>query len=400
MPSPVEMLSRLPRPVRMGLYAAAALVLLYMALAPARDVPGVELLWDKAEHAAAWSVLTLLGLLLSTRRRWAILVFALAFGGVIEVLQAILPFGPRRGVGRLRRRRRGDRGRLFPVACRAASGLGEVSPRHTPWEESSDFRIGLGPIATEAWLEGGEAHPAARKDPLFADARGLVWAETEGSRPAQAEALAMVEAVLGPDPPVPEDLPPLYAAARRTPDDLCLMEKRDGQWRLTALSLSAGSFFTAGEAIGKSLRELHGPVTGFAERFLVRVQRIFEGLRPELVLERRNWTLLNSDALHTPTPGPIRARIGEIAPAEAARALHLRVERQTLRRLPQTGAALFTIRVWLAPLESLAGDPARLAAFARAWADAPAAFRAYKRLDLYDGLVADFLARSGAVDAR
>ena len=93
MPSPVEMLSRLPRPVRMGLYAAAALVLLYMALAPARDVPGVELLWDKAEHAAAWSVLTLLGLLLSTRRRWAILVFALAFGGVIEVLQAILPFG-------------------------------------------------------------------------------------------------------------------------------------------------------------------------------------------------------------------------------------------------------------------------------------------------------------------
>jgi VanZ family protein len=93
MPSPFEMLSRLPRPVRVGLYAAAALVLLYMALAPAQDVPGVELFWDKAEHAGAWVVLTLLGLLLSTRRRWAIGVFALAFGGVIEVLQAILPFG-------------------------------------------------------------------------------------------------------------------------------------------------------------------------------------------------------------------------------------------------------------------------------------------------------------------
>src|SRR5205814_5834520 len=132
---------------------------------------------------------------------------------------------------------------------------------------------------------------------------------------------------------------------------------------------------------------------------LVRVERIFEGLRSDLVLERRNWTLLNSDVLHTPSPGPIRARIGEIAPDEAGVRLHLRVERQTLRRLPQTGAALFTIRVWLAPLESLSGDPARLAAFALAWKSAPADFRAYKRLDLYDGLVAAFLARSGAVDA-
>jgi len=77
----------------------------------------------------------------------------------------------------------------------------------------------------------------------------------------------------------------------------------------------------------------------------------------------------------------------------------VRVERQTIWGLPAVGAALFTIRVWLAPLESLSGDPARLAAFARAWKSAPEEFRAYKRLDLYDGLVAAFLARSGAVDA-
>src|SRR5581483_3452182 len=145
--------------------------------------------------------------------------------------------------------------------------------------------------------------------------------------------------------------------------------------------------------------ELHRPVTGFQERFLVRVERIFEGLRPDLVLERRNWTVLNTGVLHTPDPAPIRARIGEIDPAEAGRVLHLRVERQTLRRLPQTGAALFTIRVGTAPLEALAGEPARLAAFARAWREAPPDFRGYKRLDLYDGLVADFLARAGALDA-
>jgi len=265
-----------------------------------------------------------------------------------------------------------------------------VSPRHRPWEEATDFQIGLRPIPLERWLEGGEADPAARKDALLARSPGLVWAATAASRPGQAEALELVEAALGPAPTRPGD-PPLWAAARRTPDDLCLMEKRDGQWRLTALSLCAGSFFTAEAVIGHSLAELHGPVTGFADRFLVRVQRIFEGLRPELVLERRNWTVLNSDALHTPASAPIRARIGEIAPARAGEVLHLRVERQTLRRLPRTGGALFTIRVWLAPLASLAEEPQRLAAFAEAWRRATPQLRAYKRFDLYDDLVESFL---------
>ena len=270
-----------------------------------------------------------------------------------------------------------------------------MTPRHRPWEEAADFQIGLRPIAPANWLEGGEADSAARKDALFAARRGLVWAEAEGSRPGQAEVWEMVEAALGPAPQPPE-LPPLYAAARRTPDDLCLMEKRDGQWRLTALSLSAGSFFTAEAVIGRSLAELHGPVTGFAERFLVRVQRVFEGLRPDLVLERRNWTLLNSDALHTPSSAPIRARIGEVDPAQAGAALNLRVERQTLRRLPRTGGALFTIRVWLAPLDSLRNDPDRLDAFARAWRAATPELRAYKRFDLYDHLVEGFLRQAGA----
>lgn len=93
MPPPAEMLSRLPRPLRLALYAGAVLVLLYLTLAPTKDVPGVGLVWDKAEHAGAWAVLTLLGMLLSTKRRWAILVFAFGFGVVIEVLQATLPLG-------------------------------------------------------------------------------------------------------------------------------------------------------------------------------------------------------------------------------------------------------------------------------------------------------------------
>lgn len=93
MRSPFALIAALPRRLRLALYALAALILTYMALAPTQDVPGADLLWDKAEHASAWTVLALAGLLLSTKRRWAIGIFAIVFGAVIEVLQATMPFG-------------------------------------------------------------------------------------------------------------------------------------------------------------------------------------------------------------------------------------------------------------------------------------------------------------------
>ncbi len=270
-----------------------------------------------------------------------------------------------------------------------------MTVRHAPYEDSADFTIGLRPIGEAAWLEGGETDPAARKDPLFAARREIVWGETPGSLAGQEEVLALVEAALG-EQARDRGLPALYAAARRTPDDLVLMEKQDGAWRVSALSLCAPTFFTAKDVLGRSLAEIHGPVHGFAERFLTRVERIFEGLRPGLILQRRNWSLVNSGEPFTPDPAPIRARIGSIDPARAGAELFVRVERQTLRRLPQTGGALFTIRVWLHPLKALLEDPPRLAAFARAWRAAPADFRDYKKLGLYDDLVEGFLRAHGA----
>lgn len=264
-----------------------------------------------------------------------------------------------------------------------------MTPRHAPWAESHDFSIGLKPITEDQWLEGGEADPAARKDALLAAHRDLVWGETPGSRAGQAE----VAALLGARPT--GDLPPLLAAARTVADDLILMEKTDGAWRVTALSLSAPTFFTAAEVLGKSLADLHGPVHGFAERFLARVRRIFEGLRPGLILERRNWTIVNSGETFTPHSGPVRARIPALTPATAGRDLFIRVERQTLRRLPVTGGALFTIRVWLDPLDSLIEDRERLAAFADAWRNAPPDFKAYKGFSLYAPLVEGFLRAHG-----
>ncbi|WP_068876410.1 MULTISPECIES: VanZ family protein [unclassified Phenylobacterium] len=84
--------SRFPRSVRLGLYALAALILLMLCVTPSEDLPDPGT-GDRFEHMAAWFVLTLTGLVLAPRRRLAIPAFALAYGALIEVLQAAMPFG-------------------------------------------------------------------------------------------------------------------------------------------------------------------------------------------------------------------------------------------------------------------------------------------------------------------
>lgn len=79
---------RLPVRLRVGLYAAAVAVLLYLCLAPSQDLPSISL-WDKSEHAIGWAVLAGSGLLLFPRHPWRIVGFTVAFGALIEVLQGL-----------------------------------------------------------------------------------------------------------------------------------------------------------------------------------------------------------------------------------------------------------------------------------------------------------------------
>jgi hypothetical protein len=255
-----------------------------------------------------------------------------------------------------------------------------------------EFRIGLSPVPVEQWFEGGEPDPAARKAPLYRDHPDLVWRETEGSHPAQAEVAAMVGAWVG------QSVDIFRAAALLVSDDLCLMEKlRDG-WTLTAASLCAPSFFSAAAAVGKPLCGLHGPVPGFNENLLPRVARIFDHLPDDQILERRNWTVVNDPEPFQPDPAPFRARLAHQSLDQIADSLVVRRERQTIRRAPVTRAILFTIRIWTEPLDDLLADPLRRAAFAEAWetlmSEAGADFRRYKRLDLFDAAVRARLARN------
>ena len=88
------------------------------------------------------------------------------------------------------------------------------------------------------------------------------------------------------------------------------------------------------------------------------MDRYLDRLRPGAPGWRRNWSVHDSPDLFAPVRAdPTGHTIG---PAD----LWLRSERQTLRRLPETGAVLFTIRVQQVPFGILAARPDRAAALA------------------------------------
>jgi VanZ family protein len=74
-------------------FAGLAAAIAYLSLAPAEDTPTGGLFWDKAQHAAAYLVLTGAGLVFFPRRSRIVFFGVLAFGVGIEVLQSAMGFG-------------------------------------------------------------------------------------------------------------------------------------------------------------------------------------------------------------------------------------------------------------------------------------------------------------------
>lgn len=81
-----------PRPLRIGLFALACLIIAWASLAPTTALPSVTL-WDKVEHLAAYFGLTALGAS-AFPRRLSRLAAGLFGGGVaVEIAQSLMGWG-------------------------------------------------------------------------------------------------------------------------------------------------------------------------------------------------------------------------------------------------------------------------------------------------------------------
>lgn len=172
----------------------------------------------------------------------------------------------------------------------------------------------------------------------------------------------------------------LGTAAALVSDDLCLLgldEEED--WVLLAGVVAAPTYWVLEDKIGLSLGGLHSPVPGGNPGLSSRVHRIFNALQPDYVLERFNWTVQVGAERFT----PYRPSAEGAHPED----LHLRVERQTIRKLPETGTLCFTIRVATDPLMPILSDPDMRETFEDAWIGASQDVRTYKGWDDLEDLV-------------
>ncbi len=132
-------------------------------------------------------------------------------------------------------------------------------------------------------------------------------------------------------------------------EDLCIIELRSGVPTLTAGAVCFPTRWRLRDKIGRPLLEVHAPVPFYAEKLGRPVDRFMASVKPGHVAVRFNWSVLDNPALFQPG-GKFKTDSNEsITAGNAGEQLNVRVERQTLTRLPQTGSVLFTIRVHVYP---------------------------------------------------
>ena len=261
-------------------------------------------------------------------------------------------------------------------------------PTHTPYDGSSKlFTIGLKPLELDKWIEvdGHLIDHLAEKRRLYTEIPDKVFVEDNGTRDAQREVRDLIEAHLlatfpeiykrtsagievigaeGNSADISSDAP-LVAASLLVQEDLILMRRDDSGWRLAAGSLCFPSSWLLVEKFGRPLQEIHAPVPGFGPgtRPAELINRMFDGLQGQAV-ERFNWSIQADDALYHPLSNVERIdratnRPSRFPDGDVNAHAFIRVERQTLRKLPVSRDILFTIRIHLDPLAVLARHPDR-----------------------------------------
>ncbi|WP_066717787.1 heme-dependent oxidative N-demethylase family protein [Sphingomonas pituitosa] len=146
----------------------------------------------------------------------------------------------------------------------------------------------------------------------------------------------------------------LRAAAMCVWEDLCILTPdASGQYRLTAAALAFPTDWHLAEKLRQALTPIHAPIHGYAEQLAAGVDHFFATLQPGPIFGRTNWFVVASDAWRYLPQGDAQTRFAHVTADNAGATLFVRCERQTLRRLPQSGAVLFTIGIHVEPLDRL-----------------------------------------------
>jgi len=150
----------------------------------------------------------------------------------------------------------------------------------------------------------------------------------------------------------------LEGAARSAWEDICLLTRvpGDAAYRLSGAAVAFPTDWRIADKLGQPMIALHTPIHGYAEQLGSPVDQFMAKLKPGRIYGRCNWFVSPTGALRWLADDAPETQFAHITPENAGETLFVRSERQTLRKLPQTGAIVFTIGIYLAPLGALSPE--------------------------------------------
>jgi hypothetical protein len=156
----------------------------------------------------------------------------------------------------------------------------------------------------------------------------------------------------------------LEGAARSAWEDMCLLTRRpdEAAYRLAGAAVAFPTDWHIADKLGRPMIALHAPIHGYAEQIGSPVDQFMTKLKPGRIYGRCNWFVSPTPELRWLAEGPPEEQFAHVTAENAGETLFIRSERQTLRKLPETGAIVFTIGIYLAPLGTLSrANVARMA---------------------------------------
>lgn len=232
----------------------------------------------------------------------------------------------------------------------------EILQKSIPYDVFSPRPLpGIQPLDPADWLLTDDAFAAqlAYRDALLRDRRDAVLAMDEEARPAAEELLDLVLSLAYPDAAetvtradgvtvAVDRTDPMGTLGRLVQEDLCILQKRGDEHVLTAAVLCFPASWRLDEKFMRPLIGIHDPVESYDTKLATRVQRLFDGVQPGRPLWRFNALWYADPNLHQPRSASTPRKV-----PEAGGDGFLRSERQSVVRLPQTRAVVFSIHTYV-----------------------------------------------------
>ncbi|KAF9874923.1 hypothetical protein CkaCkLH20_07617 [Colletotrichum karsti] len=156
-----------------------------------------------------------------------------------------------------------------------------------------------------------------------------------------------------------ETTKPLIVLLNNVPEDFGIMlrDHETGRYLLRAGIICSSVGWKLSEKVGQGLPGIHKEVPDYKEKMEFSMDRFFTKMPTNKPIQRGSWGLEMGRPLYIPAEDPEFAHRLAQNPSLKTDDVHLRVDWQTLRRLPLSGAIVFNFKALFTPLTEFKNEP-------------------------------------------